>query len=73
MGSISVVSNSTDSFCSFYPEVLTVRDVQDILNIGKNRAYALIEEGRIRSFRVGEKSLRVRKSELARFIRDAEH
>ncbi|MCI8328716.1 MAG: helix-turn-helix domain-containing protein [Oscillibacter sp.] len=33
--------------------VLTPRDVMDILGIGKNTAYALLNSGRLRAFRVG--------------------
>lgn len=33
--------------------VLTPRDVMDILGIGKNTAYALLNTGKLRGFRVG--------------------
>ena len=33
--------------------VLTPRDVMDILDIGKNTAYALLNSGRLQGFRVG--------------------
>ena len=33
--------------------VLTPNDVMDILGIGKNAAYALLNSGRLRGFRIG--------------------
>ena len=33
--------------------VLTPTDVMDILGIGKNAAYALLNSGRLRGFRIG--------------------
>lgn len=33
--------------------VLTPQDVMDILDIGKNTAYALLNSGKLRGFRVG--------------------
>lgn len=38
-----------------YEDVLSVRELQDILNIGRNSAYALMKAGTIPSFRVGKK------------------
>lgn len=38
-----------------YEDVLTVRELQEILNIGRNSAYALMQSGDIPSFRVGKK------------------
>ncbi len=38
---------------SEYPDVLTVENVKEILNIGRKSAYRLIEENKIRHFRIG--------------------
>ena len=38
-----------------YDEVLTVAELQEILNIGRNTAYALLNSGEIPSFRIGKK------------------
>lgn len=40
---------------SQYDEVLTVTDLQEILNIGRNSAYALLQTGAIASIRIGKK------------------
>jgi excisionase family DNA binding protein len=53
------------------PDVLTVRDVQIALRIGRNQAYALIDSGALRGVRVG-RSIRVSKRALTDFM-DAAH
>ena len=47
--------------------VLTPRDVMDILDIGKNTAYALLNTGKLRGFRVG-RSWRVAAEALEEFM-----
>lgn len=47
--------------------VLTPRDVMDILDIGKNTAYALLNSGRLRGFRVG-RSWRIAAEALEEFM-----
>lgn len=47
--------------------VLTPRDVMDILDIGKNAAYALLNSGRLRGFRVG-RSWRIAAEALEEFM-----
>jgi len=34
-------------------EILTVEELMEYLNIGKNSAYALLENGKIKAFRIG--------------------
>lgn len=36
-----------------YPDVLTVENVKEILQIGRKSAYRLVEQNRIRHFRIG--------------------
>ena len=38
-----------------YEAVLTISEIQEILNIGRNSAYELLRDGRIAAFRVGKK------------------
>lgn len=47
--------------------VLTPRDVMDILDIGKNTAYALLNSGSLRGFRVG-RSWRITAEVLEEFM-----
>lgn len=47
--------------------VLTPQDIMDILNIGKNSAYALLNSGQLRGFRVG-RSWRVPTEALEEFM-----
>jgi excisionase family DNA binding protein len=34
-------------------DILTVEDIMELLNIGKNTAYSLLESGEIKAFRIG--------------------
>jgi len=38
-----------------YPDVVSVADIQSMLNIGRSYAYMLVQEGSIRSIRMGRK------------------
>ncbi len=51
-----------------YPDVLTVSDIQRALAIGRNTAYKLIKDNKIKSIRIG-KNLRIPKIYLIEFIR----
>ena len=50
-----------------YRDILTVKDLYDILPIGRAAIYKLIREGQIRSIRIGQKIL-VPKKALIEFI-----
>ena len=47
--------------------ILTPRDIMDILGIGKNAAYHLLNSGQLRGFRVG-RSWRVKADALEEFM-----
>ena len=38
-----------------YEDVLTITELQEILNIGRNSAYALLQSGALPSFCIGKK------------------
>lgn len=48
-------------------EILTVNDVAEILYIGKNTVYSLLQSGELRAFRLG-KSWRIPRECLNQFI-----
>ena len=50
-----------------YPEILTLKQCQEILQIGKNLMLFLVHNEEIPAFRVG-KQWRIRKSDLERYI-----
>src|SRR5579863_4545740 len=55
------------------PDVLTPREAQAFLRLGRNATYAALQDGRIRSVRHGQKFL-IPKTALREFLdRDAEH
>ena len=55
------------------PDVLTPKEVQAFLRLGRNATYAALQSGRIRSVRHGQKFL-IPKGAVREFLdRDAEH
>lgn len=40
-----------------YPDVVTIKDVQEMLRIGRNAVYNLLRSGNIKSIRSGKKYL----------------
>lgn len=51
-----------------YGDVLTIADLQDILSIGRNTAYAMIQNGIIPAVRVGRKKWRISKQAVIRYL-----
>ena len=50
-----------------YDDILTVAEVMELLYIGKNTVYRLLQEGELRGFRIG-KTWRIPKSRLEEYI-----
>ena len=42
-----------------YPSILTVDDVMEILQIGRNKCYELINSGELKGFRLGTKTWKI--------------
>lgn len=38
-----------------YPDVVTIQQVMEMLNIGRNKVYELIQNGTIQTIRIGKK------------------
>ncbi len=55
-----------------YPDVLTVKDLMDILRIGKNSAYMLLLDGTIKCHRIGKKYI-IPKCCLLNYLKSAEY
>ncbi|MCQ2476121.1 MAG: helix-turn-helix domain-containing protein [Clostridia bacterium] len=53
--------NNTYSF-NDYPEVISIDNLQEILHIGRNAAYSLLKEGKIKTIKVGKKYIIPKKS-----------
>lgn len=51
-----------------YGDVLTIADLQDILSIGRNTAYSIIQSGVIPAVRVGRKKWRISKQAVIRYL-----
>ena len=50
-----------------YPDVLTVKQVSEMLNIGRNNAYELVRSGMIKSVTIG-RQIRLPKDNVINFI-----
>ena len=50
-----------------YPDVITIVDLQAMLHIGRNAAYKLLQDGTIKTLRVGKKYI-VPKQSVVNFI-----
>lgn len=57
----------SDTILAGYPDVLTVKDVQHILRLGRNSVYSLLENGKIKTIRAGKKYI-IPKISLVQFI-----
>lgn len=53
-----------------YDDVLTIADLMDYLAVGKNTAYTLIREGKIKSFRIG-RNYKIPKQSVIDYIHSA--
>lgn len=47
-------NNYTDIFKN-YPDVITIEDLQEMLHIGRNMAYSLIRENKIKTIKAGKR------------------
>ena len=50
-----------------YPDVLSVKQLCEILDIGKNTAYKLLQSGEIKNIKIG-KVYKIPKKEVRRYI-----
>lgn len=50
------------------PLILTVKEVAEVLGLGRNTVYELVRQGKIRSIRIG-RQIKVPKSALVEFLK----
>lgn len=51
-----------------FPELITIEDMCDILSIGKNSAYDLLNTGKVKAFRIGS-HWKITREAIDEFIR----
>ena len=51
-----------------YPDIVSVAQLQKMLNIGKNSAYSLINKGKIKSIRIGN-TYKICKAEILKYVK----
>ncbi len=49
-------------------DVLTVSQAMELLGVGKNTIYALLNRGELKGFRIGTRTWRIPKHQLTRYI-----
>ena len=57
-------------FVEAYPDVLTPNDIMQILSIGRNKVYELLNDGTLKSIRIGRKH-RIPKKILIEFLENS--
>ena len=50
-----------------YPDMLTIKQLKEILNIGQNKALAILHNGKIQYFRIG-RSVKIPKKAVLDYI-----
>ena len=60
-------SNSSENLFSNYADVVTVTELAEMLRIGRNSAYDLVNNGYIQSVKVGTQ-IRIPKSSIIKFL-----
>ncbi len=51
-----------------YNDILTVAELQEILGVGRNMVYYLLQTHAITGFRVGQKKWRIPKASVLRYL-----
>ena len=54
-----------DNMFSSYPDVVQVKDLMEMLHIGRNSAYDLLSTGKIKTIRVGRKYIIPKRSVIS--------
>ncbi len=52
----------------YYPDILTPREAMEILGIGRNLLYRLLNDGTIPARRIGGKVWKIAKKDVIRYI-----
>ena len=55
-----------------YPDVLTPKDIMEILSISKNTLYTMIQKNDIPAFKLGPRVWRFKKEDVIAYLEDAE-
>lgn len=53
-----------------YPDVLRINDIQSMLQIGRNTTYSLLQQGLIKSIKIGKKYI-IPKQAVIDFVKSA--
>ena len=57
--------NNNNELFREYPDVVTIKDVQNMLHVGRNSVYQLLKENQIKTIKVGKKYVIPKKSVIS--------
>ncbi|MDD4575126.1 MAG: helix-turn-helix domain-containing protein [Bacteroidales bacterium] len=63
-------NTNTQNIFANYPDVVDIKDLQRMLNIGRNLAYSIIQNGEIRFRRVG-KTYKILKKDIISYLENS--
>ena len=53
-----------------YSSILSIEDVMDILKIGRNKCYDLLNSGELKGFRIGTRTWKIPRESIDAYIND---
>ncbi len=56
-----------------YPDILSIKEVCELLKIGKNQVYQLLNTGELKGFKVGSKSWKIPRESIDDYIWKPDH
>ena len=54
-----------------YPDILTPKDIMEILSISKNTLYHMIQSNELPAFKLGPRAWRFRKEDIITYLEEA--
>ncbi len=63
-------NTNTQNIFANYPDVVDIKDLQRMLNIGRNLAYSIIQNGEIRFRKVG-KTYKILKKDIISYLENS--
>lgn len=62
------VDNEDQEYRQDYPSIMTVKEVMELMYIGKNKIYELLDSGELKGFRIG-RMWRIKKDSVDEYIK----
>ena len=56
------MDNNYNDIFKDYPDVVTIKDLQNMLHIGRNTAYGILQDGAMKTVKIGKRYIIPKKS-----------